>query len=330
MKKFKWFNVLIVVCLVTLLAACQNPLTMLLGDREDLDVSLIIDHGEHAQDGMRETVLYYRDEKGMLIPVMKKIPWEEGIARGALRKLVDEEFLREDLQAVGLLPILPEDTEVIGISINDGLSKVDFNEKLLNYATEVEEQAIVQSIVYTLTEFESIDQVQILVNGEVLNQLKFGTRVDLPLQRENINLSGIIDDNNIPVVVYYKSTNNGMDSYYVPVTKRIQGLKVDIKSAIVAQLEGAPEGSGLYSELPEGVLVNDVFVKEGIAYIDFTAEIKRMPNNKDLQQSLVYELGFTLKEIEPSISQVRILSGGSEIELSSGVNLNLPSYTNPF
>ena len=35
-----------------------------------------------------------------------------------------------------------------------------------------------------------------------------------------------------------------------------------------------------------------------------------MPSNKSHQQSMIYEVGFTLKEIEPSISQVRILSGG--------------------
>ena len=33
-----------------------------------------------------------------------------------------------------------------------------------------------------------------------------------------------------------------------------------------------------------------------------------MPRDQSHQQSMVYELGFTLKEIELSISQIRILS----------------------
>ncbi len=332
MKRYRWIHVLVVICLMTLLTACQNPLSMLLGDSGETDVSLIIDEDSQANDldGLRETVLYYRDDKGILIPVMKKIPWEEGIAKGALMQLVDEPVLREDLSVVGLMPILPPNTDIIGMSINEGICRVDFSENLLSYETEVEEKALVKSIVYTLTEFEAINEVQILVNGNTMNKLKFGTRIDEPLQRENINLTEKIEEDNIPVVVYYKSSTNGLNDYYVPVTKGIQAIKADVKSALVALLEGAPEGSGLYSELPDGVVVNDVFVKNGVAYIDLTEEIKRMPNNEGIQQSLVYEIGLTLKEIEPSISQIRLLSSGTEIQLSSKVNLNLPVFFNEY
>ena len=98
----------------------------------------------------------------------------------------------------------------------------------------------------------------------------------------------------------------------------------------MALLEGAPDNSGLYSEIPYGTKINDVYVKEGVAYIDFSEEIKHMPESLTLQQSLVYEIGLTLKEIESSISQVRVLSNGTEIELSTDVSLNLPEFSNEF
>lgn len=330
MRQSKKLLIFIAVCGILLLTACQNPLTMLLGDRGDTDVSIIVDNSNYIgkEDGMRETVLYYRDENGIIIPIMKKIPWEEGIAKGALMQLVDEPLIREDLATVGLQPILPAGTKIIGMSINDGLCKVDFNETVLNHQTEAEERAMIQSIVYTLTEFEAIDRVQFLVNGKTVDKLKFGTQVKLPLEREKINLSSVIIDDMVPVVVYFKTTSNGIDSYYVPVTTGVQALKADVKSALVALLEGAPEGSNLYSEIPEGVTVEDVYVKDGIAYIDLSEEIKRIPENTELQQSMIYEIGLTLKEIEPTISQVRILSGGKEIQLGTGVKLNLPVYSN--
>ncbi|MBM7615166.1 GerMN domain-containing protein [Alkaliphilus hydrothermalis] len=328
MKKYKWFYGLVVLLMVTMITGCSNPLSALLGDDDTTDVSIVLE--EEIQEDARETVLYFRDDQGMIIPVMKRIPWEEGIAKSALRHLVDGPAIREELASDGLLPILPEGTEVLGMSISEGLCKVDFDDALLEYETEVEEKAMLQSLVYTLTEFEAIDQVQILVNGQVKNKLKFGSRIDMPLQRENINLSGVINDGEVPVVVYYKTSGNGLDSHYVPVTKSVQAIKADIKTVLVALLEGAPEGMGLYSELPEGVVVNDVFVKDGIAYIDFSEEINRIPDNKDIQQSLVNEIGLTLKEVEPSIAQIRILSSGSEIEMAEGVNLNLPNYSNEY
>lgn len=326
-------NKRILICMllcVFLLTACGNPLSGLFGDKEDSDVSLIVDDNEHfvQEDGLRETVLYYSDEEGIIIPVMKKIPWEEGIAKSALRKLIDEPAVREELTQLGLNPIFPAGTEILGMSINEGICKVDFNEAVLNHQSEAEERAMIQSLVYTLTEFEAIDQVQLLVNGEPVNRLKHGTQAAIPLEREQINLSAVIEEEMVPVVVYYKTTTNGVDSFYVPVTKGIQTLKADIKSALMALLDGAPEGSNLYSEIPEGVVVQDIYVKDGIAYIDFSEEIKRIPDNAELQQSMVYEIGLTLKEIEPTISQVRILSGGKELELGEGVKLNIPNYSN--
>ncbi|GAB6086424.1 GerMN domain-containing protein [Alkaliphilus crotonatoxidans] len=328
MRRNKGLLICMMIC-VFLLTACGNPLTKLIGDKEtDVNLNIENDLDFTLQDGLRETMLYYRDQEGILIPVMKKIPWEEGIAKSALRQLIDEPQVREELNKVGLNPVFPTGTEILGMSINEGLCKVDFNEAVLNHPSELEERAMIQSLVYTLTEFEAIDQVELLVNGEKVDRLKHGTQTADALRREQINLSAVIDDEMVPVTVYYKTTTNGVDSYFVPVTKGIQALKADIKSALVALLEGAPEGTNLYSEIPEGVVVEDVYVKDGIAYIDLSEEIKRIPDNAELQQSMVYEIGLTLKAIEPTISQVRILSGGKELELGAGVKLNLPTYSN--
>ncbi len=321
MRFVRYLAILLIVVLLISLAGCGMF-------EKETDVSVIIDTAMLEEDGLRETILYYRDEIGLIVPVMRKIPWEEGIAKSAINLLVDEPGLRDDLGSIGLLPVLPAGTQVLGMSINDGLAKVDFNENILSYDNEIDEKTIVQSLVYTLTEFEAIDQVQLFVNGKELNKLSFGTKVKNPLQRENINLSLNLQDEEIPVVVYYKTTTNGEDSFFIPVTKGVNALKLDIKSALVALLEGAPEGTGLYSELPSGVVLNDVYVKDGVAYMDFSKEIENMPSSKEHQQSMIYELGLTLREIEPTISQVRILSGGKEIKLNSEVSLNLPTYLN--
>lgn len=334
MKANRIIAVLISLCLAFVLAGCSgNPLTKLFGGEEDTDVSVILEEDEpeeNEDEGLRNTVLYYRNEEGLVIPVMKKIPWEEGIGKAALGQLIDQPVLREDLAIVGLQPVLPSGTEILGMSINDGLCKVDFNKNILSYDSEIDEKAIVQSIVYTLTEFPAIDRVQLMVDGEIIKELTYGTKVNVPLERENINLVDTLGDETVPVTVYYKGTTNGEDNYFIPVTKGVNALKADVKSVLVALLEGAPEGTGLYTEIPEGVSVNDVYVKEGIAYVDLTEEIKRMPENEEIQQSLVYEIGLTLKEVEPSINQVRLLSGGKEIELQPGVSLNLPRFSNEY
>lgn len=325
MRVLRYVAILLIVVSVVSLVGCS-----FFNREKETDVSLIIDTPTIQEDGLRETVLYYKDEIGLIVPVMRKIPWEEGIAKAAINQLVDEPAVRDNLSSIGLFPVLPTGTEVLEMSINDGLAKVDFNENILSYDTDTDEKAIVQSLVYTLTEFEAIDKVQLLVNGKTLNKLSFGTKVKNPMERENINLSLALESEELPVIVYYKTTTNGEDSFFIPVTKGVNALKTDIKSALTALLEGAPEGTGLYSELPAGVVLNDVYVKEGVAYMDFSKEIESIPDNKTHQQSMVYELGLTLREIEPTISQVRILSSGKEIQLNSDVSLNLPKHVNPY
>ena len=51
----------------------------------------------------------------------------EGIGRAALGSLVDNDELRVELAEKGLRASLPEGTEILGMTINDGLAKVDFN-----------------------------------------------------------------------------------------------------------------------------------------------------------------------------------------------------------
>lgn len=323
MKFLRELIILSIVFLLILLTGCGIS-----GRSKDKDVSLIMDTGVLEDDELREMILYYRDNRGFIIPVMRRVPQEEGIGKTAINLLIDEPGLREDLALVGLLPVLPAGTEIIGMSINEGLAKVNFNENLLSYETEIDEKAIIQSLVYTLTEFETIDKVELLVDGKKIKKFPHGTKVKDPLRRENINLTIQLQGEEIPVTVYYKGTTNGRDSFFVPVTKGANTLKADIKSVLAALVEGAPESTGLYSELPAGVVLNNVYVKDGVAYIDFSEEIKNMPVSKAHQQSMIYELGFTLREIEPSISQVRILSNGREIELNPEVSLNLPTHSN--
>jgi len=335
MRDYKFLILVMLLSIVLMLSGCK-AIVEKLSFKKTEDVSnanyLIEDENfiDVEKGGLRKTVLYYKDDKGLVIPVMRQIPWEEAIGRSAINQLIDTPVIRDELAKIGLMPVLPSGTEVTDMSINEGLCKVDFNKDFLSYHDEKDEKVILQSLVYTLTEFPAISKVQITVEGQTLKKLTYGSKIGGPLERKNINLAQDLSDETIPMVVYYKSTSNGKDSFYIPVTKAVNALKGDIKSALVALLEGAPENTGLYSEIPVGTSINDVYVKNGVAYIDFSEEVKKVSESTQHQQSLIYELGLTLREIESSVSQVRILSNGTEIQLSSDVSLNLPDFSNEF
>lgn len=307
-------------------------------NREEQPASYVIESPED-EENLRNTVLYYKDDKGYLVPVMRKIPWPEGrgIAKAALRALVDNPANRSDIEGIGLLPVLPANTEIRGMSINNGICKVDFTSDFLNYADAVEEASIVKAVVYTLTEFPTISQVKIMIDGKEVNRLTYGLKVDEPLARKDINYSGT-GKNKGKVIVYYQGTVNGMESYFVPITKDIDVADNESITAIrvlETLAEGPPENSGLFSVLPENLQVRNVDVVDGVAYVDFSREIKNIEDD-EIARDIVKTVALTLKEYygkDVYLEKVSILAEGKEInfgEISKDEPAVIPTFANEY
>jgi len=310
------------VCLLMSLAVWKGPniIKSFLADKE---TASIIESPEDTQDNLRNTVLYYKDDKGYLVPVMRKIPWPEGrgIGKAALRSLVDNPANRSDIEALGLAPILPPNTEILGMNIKDGLSTVSFTSDILNYSSKEEEELILKGIVYTLTEFPTIDEVEIMIDNKRISTLPYGTDVSKPLTRQDINYDGTYKGGH-KVVVYYQGTANGIDKYFVPVTKDVEINSYEELTAIRVLeelVEGPPEGSGLFTILPEGLQVKNVDVINGVAYVDFSEEIKEV-KDEEVAESIIKSIALTLKDYyknEVLIEHISILANGRDFKLGN-------------
>ena len=139
---------------------------------------------------------YYEDENGFVVPVNTEIPWEEGIAKATLRSMVVGSETEKRIVQSGLHGVLPEGTEIRGMSIKDGVCRVDFSKNILNTATYKQEENMISAITYTLTEFPTVDKVELLVEGQALAYLSQGYAINAGFERENINLYGSADGMN--------------------------------------------------------------------------------------------------------------------------------------
>ena len=111
---------------------------------------------------MRETVFYYPDvEWQFVVPVRFSIPWQEGIARATINCMIDGQVPPEIL-ASGFSPLLPQGTEILGLTIKDGLARIDFNRSFLGY-TPAHERLLLDGLIYTMTEFTTVNSVEIMV-----------------------------------------------------------------------------------------------------------------------------------------------------------------------
>jgi len=284
---------------------------------DDREINIVQD------EDTRETVLYFQDSEGYLVPVMRRIPWEEGIAKTTLSNMIDSAELREALSGTGLVPIIPSGTEIIGISIDEdtGICKVDFSAEIKNIETLKEEENLIKGIVYTLTEFPAIEEVQLMVEGEIVPSLKHDIAINNPLGRENINYIGSREEGISNVVVYYKGEANDEFDYFVPVTIPTMAQRPNVNTALELLLEGPPADTGLRTDLPENISLAAIDIREGTAFIDLDLEGDKLSQGEI--NSIIKNIGLTLSEFE-EIDKVEILIDGQV------VNTSVPAFANEY
>ncbi len=141
---------------------------------------------QNAGIEMRPTVLYLANStKQGLIHFPTEIPRVVGIAKSAISHLVDDVANYHLISGTAMELPLPSNTRVLGATVkDDGLCKIDLSSEILNCENTEHERVAIEAIVYTLTEFATIEQVQIMIDGEIIEELTYGTKVNQPLKRK--------------------------------------------------------------------------------------------------------------------------------------------------
>ena len=140
--------------------------------------------------------------------------------------------------------LIPKKTILKDISVNKDSVYLNFSKEFLNVNKYIEE-SMVESIVYTLTEINGINNVYINIDGEKFVMLPNSKKViPYPLTRSfGINKKYDLDSlNDIDKTIVYFVKKNDSGEYYVPITKvsNLSSSKIDIiidelKSTVNAQ-----------------------------------------------------------------------------------------------
>lgn len=131
------------------------------------------------------------------------------------------------------------------------------------------------------------------------------------------------------VNLYFASLDG---KYLIPEVREIGKKKVaseEVKKVLEELIKG-PRGKELASSLPEGIRLREVYLKEGIAYLDFTKELqKRHSGGTEGELLTIYSLVNTLILNFPEIEKVQILVEGKEITTLAGhIDLRKPLSLN--
>lgn len=278
-------------------------------------------------EGTVKTELYLINKDGLVVPQTLTLPKTTSVAKQALEHLVSNgpvtDMLPNDFRAV-----LPEETQV-SVNIKDGTAVVDFSKEFKNYQPE-DERKILESITWTLTQFDSVKKVKLQMNGHDLTEMPVnGTPISENLSRStgiNLDTAGVTDITNTkPVTVYYIGGEEGA-YYYVPVTKRVKSSEKDNVVAVVNELVKGPNAkSNLASEfMPDVELLEAPKIQDGKVTLNFNESIYGSFEEKIVSQHLLNALVLSLTE-QKGIESVEVtVDGKAELVNDKGEKLSEP------
>ena len=127
----------------------------------------------------------------------------------------------------GFRSIIPPGTSILDVNLEDKTLTINFSKELLDI-NEKDENKMIESIIYTLTSIDGIDNVIIKVEGEELTKLPSGTKLPTLLNKDyGINKDyDLVTTRDIDYyTLYYVNKYNNYE-YYVPVTKYVNNKRI--------------------------------------------------------------------------------------------------------
>jgi len=128
-----------------------------------------------------DVVLYFVSDDGQALEAeIRSIVSQQGLARATINELIAGPV------STDLSPTLPASTILEDINITDsGLCIVDFSSELIedHPGGSLAEQMTIYSIVNTLTQFPSVDKVQILVGGQIVDTIAGHSQITSAMSR---------------------------------------------------------------------------------------------------------------------------------------------------
>lgn len=121
----------------------------------------------------------------------------------------------------GFRGIIPINTKILDIKLNDNILEINFSKEFLN-TNKNDEEHMVEAIIYTITEFEKIKGVKINVEGKQLLELPINKKKIPEILNRSFGINKIYDFDSLnnlnQTTIYYVNKINN-NTYYTPVTK---------------------------------------------------------------------------------------------------------------
>ena len=184
-----------------------------------------------------------------------------------------------------LKPILPNDTKVLDVTIDNDIATINFSKELLNISEE-QSNNMIESIIYTITDFDNILGITIKVEGKTLKYVPNTNTVLNEVLDKNYGINkvySIYDNNNITKVILYYIANN-TNNIYVPVTKYVNDTREKIEIIVEELSSSFILKNNLVSFLDSNVKLVDYSIDDNLIKLVFNESLYENSNQKKVNK----------------------------------------------
>ena len=202
-------------------------------------------------------------------------------------------YIREGFKAV-----IPEGTKVLDIKLEDSILTINFSKELLNVSQDSEEKML-EAIIYSLTEIESVKKIKILVEGKSLTNLPNSNKKIPELLDKNYGINKIYNLDSIKdtskTTIYYLSKYNDY-YYYVPVTK-ISNENLEKAEIIINELKTTPiYHTNLISYLAAATNLTNYEILENSISLSFDNHLLAGLDDEDMLEEVKYAISLSIRD----------------------------------
>lgn len=243
--------------------------------------------------GLATDNIYLLNDDGYL--VKSRVLLEGTTLEDRIAEVLDQLTVRDENHfPKGLFPYIPKETKVLNILHGEGKVTVDFSHEFLNMDVYTEKQ-IISGVVFSILDLGDVEEVIILVEGEVLREYP-NTKEGLssPLTK-NIGINQEYNltsrDDISKVVIYYLSRINDK-MYYVPVTKYLNDSRDKIKIIIDELSTSYIYEPNLMSFLHSQVELLDYYEQENVLFLNFNKFL--FDSDDKVLEEVLYSISYSV------------------------------------
>lgn len=194
----------------------------------------------------------------------------------------------------GLKGLIPNETKINNISLDNNILSLDFNEELLNVNSDMEEK-IIESLIYSFLDFKEIKGLKISINNTPLDKLpKSNIKLDDILTKtfginKEYSINSFNDVKKVTLYYYQEIDNN---KYYVPVTKYINNTDDKIKIIIDNLKNSYLYNTNLMSYLNDKVKIENYEYTSNMVTLSFASILDF--SDSILEEEVIYTLSNSI------------------------------------